>query len=272
MADSLLSHKISTIVSWVLSAYSTVRYFAGRQPFSDDSPHHVSETPFTLNIFVTIAFWAFLMLMQILFVSQIFVPVVDNAAGVTNRLDFTKKVGWHFTAFNLLVFGWTNLFVRKHYFWSVVLLVVNFFNILVLYLTHKTFAIKPVRDLALIHFTTAALPFSWLLFAIFWNGAVLFHIHKFVGRVIANMTVWLLLLIPGFFTLGFNDWGLGFSSSFLAFGLGLGQLFTKAFALQWIFGFIISGLLFILSVAVATGTLARKNIIGSSEAAPLLQE
>ncbi|OBA20129.1 DUF1774-domain-containing protein [Metschnikowia bicuspidata var. bicuspidata NRRL YB-4993] len=260
MFDDLLTHKISTVVSWVLSTYSTVRYFSGRQPFSDDTPYHVGETPFTLNIIVTMAYWGLLIFMQILFVTQIFIPVVDSAAGVTNRLDYTKKVGWHFTAFNFFVFLWTMLFV---------ILVLNLVNIFALYTTHKTYAIKPLGNYFLIHMTNAALPMSWLLFAIFWNGAVLFHVHKFLGRVIANFTVWLLLIIPGFFTLVFNDWGLGLTSSILAFGLGLGQLFTKAFALQWIFGFVISGLLLILTLLVATGRVVRRTT--DSEAAPLLE-
>ncbi|KAM9910231.1 hypothetical protein OXX69_004682 [Metschnikowia pulcherrima] len=269
MADELLTHKISTVVSWVLSTYSTIRYFSGRQPFSNDTPYHVGDTPFTLNIVVTMAYWGLLIFMQILFVTQIFIPVVDNASGITNRLEYTKKVGWHFTAFNLFVFLWTSLFVRHHYFWSEVMLVLNLLNIFALYTTHKTYAVKPLSNYFLIHMTNAALPMSWLLFAVMWNGAVLFHVHKFLGRVIANFTVWLLLIIPGFFTLVFNDWGLGLTSSILAFGLGLGQLFTKAFALQWIFGFIISGLLFILTVLVASGRVVRKS--SDSEAAPLLE-
>lgn len=270
MADGLLSHKIATVVSWVLSTYSTVRYFAGRQPFSGDIPSHVGETPFTLNIVVTILYWSFLILLQVLFVTQIFVPTVDSTTGEPTRLEYTKKVGWHFTLFNFLVFAWTLLFVRQHYFWSVVILVINLLNIFALYITHKTYAIKPLSNYVLIHITTAALPLAWLHFALFWNGAVLFHVHKFLGRVIANFTVWLLLIIPGFFTLVFNDWGLGLSASVLAFGLGLGQLFTKAFALQWIFGFIISALLLLISILVATGRVVRK--VGDTETAPLLTE
>lgn len=268
MLDDLLTHKVSTILSWVLQAYATIRYFAGRQPFSGDHAHHVSDNPFTINVIVLVIYWIHILVFQILFVSQIFVPVVDNATGITNRLDYTKKVGWHFTAFNLFTFFWTLLFVREHYFWSELLLILNMFNILGLYMAHKTYAVKPLSNYVLIHFSTAAFPLSWLFFAILWNAAVLFHVHKFLGRVISNMLIWLLLLIPGFFTLAFNDWALSLSSSILAFGLGLGQLFTKAFALQWIFGFVISGLLFVLTITAATGRIIKKT--ADSESAPLL--
>lgn len=106
--------------------------------------------------------------------------------------------------------------------------------------------------------------------AIFWNGAVLFHVHKLLGRIVANVLVWLLFFIPAAFVVVFNDWGIGITSSVLTFGLGLGQLFTKAFALQWIFGFIISGLLFVLTVVVASGWAVRRGV-ASSESAPLLE-
>lgn len=77
------------------------------------------------------------------------------------------------------------------------------------------------------------------------------------------------LFVPGFFLVVFNDWGVGLSSSALVFSLGMGQLFTKLFALQWIFAFVISGLLLVLSVIVAlTGSLSKN---ASSEGAPLLE-
>lgn len=268
--DELLSHKISTIVSWLLAAYASIRYFAGINPFDSHNPYHVRDTPFSGNIIVTLVYWAILFVLQILFVTQIFVPTVDNASGLTNRLEATKLVAWHFSAFNLGVFIWTLLFVNHHYFWSEVVLIVNFVNILLLYFEHKTYSIQPFANWALIHLPTAALPLSWLFYAIFWNAAVLFHVHKLVGRILSNVLIWLFLFVPGFFLVAFNDYGVGLSSSVLTFGLGLGQLFTKAFALQWIFAFIISGLLLVISgFGAITGSFHKKNI--TAESAPLIE-
>lgn len=268
--DELLSHKISTIVSWLLAAYASIRYFVGINPFDKHNPYHVRDTPFSSNIIVLIVYWGLLFLLQILFVTQIFVPTVDNATGITNRLEVTKKIAWHFSAFNLGVFVWTLLFVKHHYFWSEVILVLNFVNVLSLYFEHKTYAIRPLSNWALIHLPTAAFPLSWLFYAIFWNGAVLFHVHKFLGRVLANVLIWLFLLVPGFFLVAFNDYGVGISSSILTFGLGLGQLFTKTFALQWIFAFVISGLLLLLSlVGAITGSVTKREV--TSETAPLIE-
>lgn len=270
-SDELAAHKVATILSWVLSVYASLRYFVGRSPFDKHNPYHVDDTPFSSNIIVTMLFWCLLFLMQILFVVQIFVPNVNHAAGFTNRLEITKLIGWHFTAFNLGTFVWTLLFVHHHYFWSEVVLVLNFVNILLLYFEHKTYSVKPLSNWFLIHWPTAAMPMSWLLYAIFWNGAVLFHVHKLPGRIFANVTIWMLLLIPGFFLVAFNDWATGISSSILMFGLGLGQLLTKAFALQWIFAFIISGLLLVMSVVAGiTGSLTGSRET-TAEGAPLLE-
>lgn len=149
----------------------------------------------------------------------------------------------------------------------------NFVNIVALYFEHKTYAIKPLSTWFLIHWPTAAFPMVWLLYAIFWNGAVLFHVHKLAGRILANILIWVFLLIPTFFLVTFNDYATGIGASILMFGLGLGQLFTKLFALQWIFAFVISGVLLVLSIlAAATGTvIVQTETTTASEGAPLLE-
>lgn len=267
--DELLSHKIATIVSWLLAVYASFRYFVGINPFDDRNPYYVSETPFSSNIVVTMTYWGLLFILQVLFVTQIFVPTVDNASGLTDRLEVTKLIAWHFSAFNLGVFIWTLLFVHNHYFWSEVVLVFNFVNILLLYFEHKTYSIRPLSSWVMIHLPTAAFPFSWLFYALFWNGAVLLHIHKLVGRIFSNILIWMFLFVPGFFLVAFNDYAIGISSSILMFGLGLGQLFTKVFALQWIFAFVISGLLFIMSIVGAiTGSVTKQEV--TNETAPLM--
>lgn len=270
--NDLSTHKVATIVSLALSIYGNVRYFVGRSPYDKHVPFNVAETPFSANIIVVLVFWALLHVLQVAFVTQVFVPSVELHS-LTSRADITRLVGWHFTLFNVGQFVWTLLFVRSHFFWAEVVVVLNILNVLSLYFSHLTHAVKPYSSWALIHLPTAAFPFSWLLYAFFWNGAVLFHVHKFVGRVISNVLVWDFLLTPGAFLFLFNDYGVGIASSILTFGLGLGQLFTKLFALQWIFAFVISGILFVLSViAAVTGSLQtqRESRVLQDESAPLL--
>lgn len=261
-SQDLTSHKVATIISWILSVYVGVKYFLGSNPYQH------SETPFSASpVFLTV-YWIVLYVSQLAFITQIFLPVADSP-NVTTRTQLTKLVGWHFTAFNLGIFLWSILFAKGHNILSEIVLVFNFVNILLLYFSHKTYAVKPLSNWLLIHLPTAAMPLSWLFFAIFYNGVVLFHVKHFVGRVIANVTIWMFLFVPGFFLVAFNDWAVGLSFSALTFSLGVGQLFTKAFALQWIFAFIISGLLFVLSVVAAfTGTF---NRVGNLESAPLLE-
>lgn len=264
-ANSILTHKVTTLVSLALSIYGNLRYFVGRTPGNVKNPWDVSDTPFTANLVVVLVFWLVLHIHQVLFVSQIFIPSTEGTDA--HRLQISQLVGWHFTLFNLGQFVWTLLFVKQHFFWSEAVVVLNFLNILALYFTHKTFAIKPFRLRVLIHWTTAAVPLSWLLFALFWNGAVLFHVHKFVGRVVSNVLIWDFLLVGGFFLVAFNDYGVGLSTAILQFGLGLGQLFTKLFALQWIFAFIIAGLLVVGSVVSLVNSFKEE----SNESAPLLE-
>lgn len=270
--NDLSTHKVATIVSLALSIYGNVRYFVGRSPYDKNVPFNVAETPFSANMIVVLVFWALLHVMQVAFVAQVFVPSVELHS-LTSRADITRLVGWHFTLFNVGQFVWTLLFVRSHFFFAEVVVVLNILNVLALYFSHRTYSIKPYANWALIHLPTAAFPFSWLLYAFFWNGAVLLHVHKFVGRVISNVLVWDFLLTPGAFLFLFNDYGVGIASSILTFGLGLGQLFNKLFALQWIFAFVISGILFVLSVLAAiTGSLhsQRESRVLQDESAPLL--
>lgn len=266
-SDDLGPQKVSTIITWLLATYGNLRYFVGRDLLGKHNPYHVGDTPFTINIIVTMLFWGVLFFLQILFVSQIFIPAVNEGG---NRTELSRHIAVHFSAFNLLQFVWTLLFVNKHYFWSEVILVINFVNIISLYFEHKTYSIRPLSSWAMVHLATAAFPFAWLLVAIFWNGAVWLHVHKFFGRVVCNILIWWLLLIPEFFVLIFGDWGLGLAASGLIFGLGLAQLFTKVFALQWIFAFIISGILFASTVVVAITGAPKKS--ANIESAPLLQE
>lgn len=259
--STIATHKVTTIVSFVLAVYGNLRYLVGRSPFDKHSPFLVNDTPFSANILVTLSYWVVLYILQASFIAQIFVPLLE----LQNR-EHTLKVGWHFTLFNIGSFLWSLLFAKKHFFWSELVLILNFFNILVLYFSHKTYAIKPLTNWVLIHWSTAAFPLSWLLYAIFWNGAVLFHVHKLVGRIVSNVLVWDFLLVPGFFLVTYEDWAVGLSSSALAFGLGLGQLLLKVFALQWIFAFVIAGLLLVWSVFILV-----RGSNHTEEHAPLLE-
>lgn len=251
--EQLNTYKAVSIITLILSIYGGLKY-------SGVPEDYLSHTPYSASNILLFIYWAVLYLWQILYTVQTFFP--DEY-----RLLIVQLIGWHFPIFNVLHYVWAELFTSGHYFWSEVIVIVNLFNILGLYFSHKTFTLRPVSNWLLIHAPLVALPFSWLLYALFWNGAVWLHIHKTWGRIVANVFIWDFLLVPGLFLLIFNDWAIGFSTSYLIFALAFGQLATKVFALQWIFAFVIAGILVVWS--------AGSMIIGgvrqaSGESAPLL--
>lgn len=253
--EELRTYKAVTIITLLLSIYGTLKYSG--VPEGD-----LAYTPFTASNILLFIYWGVLYLWQIIYTAQIFFP--DEY-----RLSVISLVGWHFPIFNVLIYIWSELFSNGHYIWSEIILILNFFNLLVLYFAHKTFAVKPLVNWFLIHVPLAAMPLSWVMFALFWNEAVMFHIHKLFGRILANVFIWDFLLVPGVFLLLFNDWAIGFTNAYLMFALAFGQLSTKVFALQWIFAFVIAGILTVWSfIALVVGGVREV----SDERAPLLVE
>ncbi|VVT45519.1 uncharacterized protein SAPINGB_P000777 [Magnusiomyces paraingens] len=271
-ANALLTRRVITIISYVLSIYFSFKYAGGR--WGNHPPtFHVNDTPFTANAIVVLVYWLFLLIGQLFYLLQFYSDDEPTLVDVTN-------ITWHFTLFNLLHSLWIWLFSHKHkYISAEIVLIANLFNLLGLYVHHKPYAIKPLSRWITIHPSTCALPLSWVMYAIFWNGAVAFHAHRgFFSRIVANIFIWEFLLVPGLFIILFNDWAIGFSSAALVFGIGIAQLFTKIIALQWIFAFIIAGLLFLLSTIIAIPKLTpaaitklREDTRGNGERAPLLE-
>ena len=258
-----LTHKAVAYASFVIAVYFNIRYVVGLHSHLDnDHTFHVANTPFTANVFFIVAYWLLLYVLQLTFLVQFYRP--ESAI-----IERSKDIGWHFTLFNILQIIWSWLFARGHFFWSEVTLIVNFFNLLALYVSHKPYAVTPVSRWAQIHVPTTAMPFSWIFYAIFWNGAVLFHAKGLAARIVANVLIWDFLIVPAMFLVLYKDWAVGLSSSYLMWGLGVGQFFVKVFALQWIFAFIIASLLFVGSLLMA---VAPRPVISESEAPALPNE
>ncbi|KAG0126018.1 hypothetical protein HOY82DRAFT_629145 [Tuber indicum] len=255
------AYRAFTIISWLL-------FFVVAIVYSISPPHDghwatgtifgISKahiTPFTLSHAFVAIYWVFLFCSQISFVAQLFRR--DEAA-----VTAAASVGSHFILFNLLQFGWIMLWTRSLFFWSD--------------WSCYTFATLPRRGI-LVHVPAAAMPLTWSFFLVFWNGSVMVGCHSLPCHVIANIAVWGIAVFAGFFLLVFKDYHVGFATTFLAAGLGVGQFFAKIIALQWIFAFTIMAIVFLCSLAVAipgiygreTGVEARG---GDRERAPLLHE
>jgi len=241
--NHVLTYKILSLLSWLIVIGSNIYYTfhaPGEGIYKKRTIHGQSRahpTAFTLNIIFVDIYWIVLWILQLGYIARIFsvdAEVVTSAA----------NVGGHFIFFNLLSFGHVMLWVRSHFWWAELLLIINFFNLTFLYLRHP-------KCHNLVHVAVVSAPLAWVFMAIFWNGAVMVDANSLAARILANIVIWGILGFGAFFLLAFKDFTIGFELSFLTAGLGVAQFFTKLFALQWIFAFTIMGLLFVFSVAVA---------------------
>jgi len=264
------AYRASTIISFLLAFVASIVYTFSA-PHDGYFPHNTifgqsdaHPTPFTISHVFVIIYWVVLYFTQIGFVAQLFRE--DDAA-----VTAAASVGSHFILFNLLHFAWVMFWVRSHFILGEIVAVINFLQLVLLYLRNPT---TP----RLVHLPAAAMPLTWSFFLVLWNGAVMYHCHHtLVCRILANIAIWGILAFAFFFLFVFKDYHVGFATAFLTAGLGVGQFFTRVVAFQWIFAFTIMALVTLFTLAVAlpgvfgteTGVEARG---GDRERAPLLHD
>lgn len=271
----IVTHRVISALSFLVSAYFTLKYVGlHTRHFGNHPPSfHVLQNPFSANGFVVLAYWVVLFVNQVFFLAQYYsaeAVVLQDATAITV----------HFMTFNLLHALWIFLFSHKHSFiWAEIILILNLFNLLSLYVRQKTYAVTPLSKWVSIHLPTAALPLSWVMYAIFWNGAVIFRAHNSTfSRVLANVFIWDFLLAPSLFLILFSDWAIGLSTAVLVFGIALSQFMNKLIALQWIFALVIASTVTVLSLLIAIPSitppplkrLTSEAATQYSERAPLL--
>ncbi|KAK0712142.1 hypothetical protein B0T21DRAFT_415715 [Apiosordaria backusii] len=270
---SITTYKVLTLLTWLLSVVTTVYYDThaptdGRYPGGSiwhQNYHHYSG--FTQNAVITSIYFVVLFIFQLIYISHLFSsdPTTVNAAA---------SVGSHFILNNLLHFAWVMLFVRSHFVWSEIVLIINFFNLSSLYFRHAAYT-------KFIHAGAVSWPLAWTFVAIYWNGAIMVpHQNSLVARIFANVFIWSLLGYGLFFIVLYKDYTMGFALSVLSASLGVAQFFRQIIAFQWIFAFTIMSVLFVATVLIAvpawTGREdffgSRREPVGDAERAPLLAE
>jgi hypothetical protein len=102
----------------------------------------------------------------------------------------------------------------------------------------------------LIEAPTARLTLAVLFIDILHNGAVAFRVHGTAGRLLANIFIWIILVVGGGVVVWFRDWVFGLAIAYQTLSLAIEQLSIKIIALQWIFAFVISGVVALLSLLV----------------------
>jgi len=110
-----------------------------------------------------------------------------------DTVNAAASVGSHFILNNLFHFGFVMLFVRSHFHWAELLLILNFINLSSLYFRHHTYP-------RFIHAPTVSGPLAWTFVAIYWNGAIMVpHQHSLVARIFGNIFIWSILVYGMFF-------------------------------------------------------------------------
>jgi hypothetical protein len=203
---------------------------------------------------------------------------------------------------NLLHFAFIMLFVRSHFVWAEVMLILNFANLTSLYF--RRVAVTHHPRLLFVHFPAVSGPLAWTFVALYWNGAIMVpHHNSLVARIFANIFVWALLGYGMFFIAAYKvrnamtsrlyennfisvrvltdsgwggqDYSMGFSLSVLSAALGVAQFFRQIVAFQWIFAFTIMAVLFVFTVIVAVPawtTRSETQRPADAERAPLLAD
>ncbi|KIV90350.1 hypothetical protein PV10_07662 [Exophiala mesophila] len=272
---NLIAYKILTVVSWLLLVIAGV-YYTFRRP--EDHHHHHNyhtiwgqnnhrATPFSLNSIVVSIYWVVVLILQAHYVRYLYSADQTFVTSAAN-------VGSHFILHNLLSFGFILLWVRGFFWQGEILLIVNLFNLTLLYFRHPT---TP----RFVHIPIVSAPLAWTYIAILWNGAAAVNARSLPARIVANIFIWGILVLGAFFLLTYKDYTIGIELSILALALAIAQLETHVIAFQWIFAFIIAVLLFFGSLFIGApqwfgqGREARQEgaVVGEDrERAPLLDD
>ncbi|KAK7721337.1 hypothetical protein SLS64_001633 [Diaporthe eres] len=258
---AVITYKVLTILTWLLSVIVSV-YYSVRSPADDikhgrtiEGQNYLHWSGFTLNFVLVGYVWH-------LFSSDI------------EKMNPACAVGSHFIANNLLHFAFVMLFVRSHFVWAELILIINFFNLSSLAFRHHSYP-------RFIHTPVVSGPLAWTFVAIYWNGAIMVpHEGSLVARIFANIFVWSILVYGLFFIVIYKDYTIGFWLSVLSASLGVAQFQRQFIAFQWIFAFVIMAVLFSLSTVVAAAIWSgrelhfgkNKTVTPDAERAPLLAD
>jgi hypothetical protein len=271
-ARTVWVYKVLTILTWLLTVVTSV-YYTFERPQDDNLARRTIwgqnkhfHTAFALNSLIASIYWIVLFVLQIGYVWHLFsanVDYVNAAAGV----------GSHFIFNNLLQFAFVMLFVRSHFVWAELILIVNFFNLTSLYFRHSVLP-------RFIHIPVVSGPLAWTFVAIYWNGAIAVNAESLAARILANIAIWGILVYGLFYLVVFKDYTMGFALSVLSASIGVGQFLRQVVAFQWIFAFTIMATLFVCTLIIAIPgifgkeiSFKRDTIVGEDrERAPLLDD
>lgn len=101
------------------------------------------------------------------------------------------------------------LWVRGKFWIGELLLVINLFNLSILYFRHPA---SP----RFIHIPIVSAPYAWTFVAILWDGAAMVNARSLPARILANVTIWAILGLGVFFVAAFKDYTVSFELAILS--------------------------------------------------------
>ena len=110
---------------------------------------------------------------------------------------------------NVFQFAFILLWVHSRFWIAELMLILNFFNLVSLYLRYST---TP----RLVHIPVVSGPLAWTFVAILWNGAAMVGAHNLPARILANVVIWAIFVFGLLFLVAFKDYTIGFALSILA--------------------------------------------------------
>ncbi|KAM7217707.1 Fungal protein of unknown function (DUF1774) domain containing protein [Rhypophila decipiens] len=271
--SEVLTYKILTVATWLLSVVTSVYYtynapddgnWAKRTIWQQNYNYY---SGFTQNQTITSLYWLVLFILQLGYIGHLFSSKVET-------VNAACSVGSHFIVNNLLHFAFVMLFVRSHFVWAEIMLVINFFNLTSLYFRYNAYP-------RFIHLPAVAGPLAWTFVALYWNGAIMvYRPDNLVARIFANVFVWSILVYGLFFIFAYKDYTMGFCLSVLSASLGVAQFSRQVIAFQWIFSFTIMAVLFVFTAIVAVPAWTGREVpwgrqsttTADNERAPLLAD
>ncbi|GME87586.1 unnamed protein product [Ambrosiozyma monospora] len=210
ITQNLTQSKITTVLSFAFSVFGIFTYFL----FGHFGAHY--ETPFSSSLVIIFIYWIVALISQLFFIIKVF---FDFDVPTEEELYVLQTSGNYFAVNNMLTFFWTYFFAQENFILSEVILFINLANLLLLYITKKTVDVKHIYDWFSVHFAITGLPLAWTIYAIFWNGAALFHSHNesLAARIVANVLIWVFFLVPYFLLAVYKDAAVSLATSFLLY-------------------------------------------------------
>ncbi|KND87038.1 hypothetical protein TOPH_08336 [Tolypocladium ophioglossoides CBS 100239] len=254
---SILAYQAFASLSLVVSICVSV-CFAVIKPDNNAAAYRViwdqnylHPNAFTMDSSIGNTFWIALFLVQFGYIGHFH---SDN----TYYKHEAASVAAHFVSHNVLHTTFILLFAHSCFYSAEVILILNFVNLSWLYFRHNC----PLS----VHIPVVCGPLAWSFASIYWNGAIAVTYQSLATRILGFIFIWSILAYGLFFLAAYKDFTMTLCLSILSAAIGVGQLLTQPMPFRWAPPFIITAVLFTMSIIAAISKYIDKQSERSSAA------